>query len=237
MINRLFLTLFAATMLFSAESADDNNIVRQALDATMRTPDSLFQHHRLTRRNLQQSVEFFNPQNDEHWDLLLVDGKRPDDAEISDFLKRKKSGRGQQRDVKEMLDFSSLTLIERNGSILRYQFRPIFEEARLQNAPIKGELTIVNGERGPWIKSLFMENTEPLSPAPLVKFEAFRMTIEYTEDTQQEYILPARFAMVMKGKALGLKEIDMEFETLYGRFVYRGSPISVPNDKQFEFLD
>jgi hypothetical protein len=236
MMKRFFCLIMTAAALFASESGDGEMVVRQALEYTLRTPDSLFHHLRLTRRNQEQLVEEYNPTQPQPWNLLLIDGKKPEKGQVDDFLKRKNSRQGQQRDLNSMLDYSSLRLLELTETTIRYQFKPVFEEDRLQNAPMKGELTIITKDGKPWIKQIIIENYEPLSPAPLVKFEAFKMSIEYTQDSKGEYILPARFAMLMKGKALGLKEIDLNFESLYGRWRLENSLINVPNDSQFGFL-
>ncbi|HDR05872.1 MAG TPA: hypothetical protein ENN84_11600 [Candidatus Marinimicrobia bacterium] len=236
MMNKIIFILIITASLFAAEYLDSENFVREALENTIKTPDSLFHHYRITRRNLEKLVEEYNPAEHQHWNLILIDGQTPRESDIKDFIKRKQSGRGQRQELNRMLDYSSLTLLEKNDSHSKYQFEPLFDEERLRNAPMLGELTIITENGKSWVKSIFIQNVEPLSPAPMVKFDAFQMTIEYTSDSSGEYILPARFTMKMQGKALGLKQIDIDFESLYGLYRTEGQPISISNDAHFQFL-
>ena len=162
-------------------------------------------------------------------ELISVNGESPTEERVDEFRKQealRRKGRGGKRSQSEfsdMVDFSTLALVEIvNGQAL-LSFTPVLEGLEKESDKLNGTLRM-NADTH-MIEALSLVNTAKISPAFSVSFTTFNMSFSFAR-VDGETLL-SRMTTSVEGKAGFLKKFKSSSEITFSD--YQRIPLPVKN--------
>ena len=153
-------------------------------------------------------------------ELVSVNGESPTEERVDEFRKQEASrheGRGGERsqsEFSEMVDFSTLALLEVvNGQAL-LSFTPVLDGLEKESDKLNGTLRM-NADTH-MIEELSLVNTAKISPAFSVSFKTFNMSFSFSP-VEGETLL-SRMTTSVEGKAGFLKKFKSSSEITFSDY-------------------
>lgn len=170
-------------------------------------------------------VARFDPRlpDDQRWDLISVDDRKPTEDEHETF----REGKGNHGDddsseggseFRSMVAEGSLELLEESEHYWEYRFRPNADsddEEELMKA-VDGTLRVEKD--GHYVTWLRMRNREPVKPGRGVKLDVFDVRMAFAPAYVGGPVLPESVSTSIKGKAMLVIKFDEEERVSYSDF-------------------
>ncbi len=207
----------AALLLFAtvaAHAETHEELVTRAFSAMEPDLAQNWSYTRTTRNSEGTFIARFDPRmpDEPHWTLLSVDGRKPTDGEIEEFLDDVNRDRGGNGGDENGAEFTagSLRLIEETDEYWWFSFLPPAEseeDAKFMNA-VDARLKIV--KKGHFVSHISMRNTDTIKPGKGVKIRKFETDLRFAPACEGCPAVPRSVKAAVQGKALLLMKIDEE---------------------------
>ena len=219
----LAVLVFLATPLCMAQIPAE---VEEAFGNTAPVARDTWAYTRTENSDETITVERFDPRSESRWSLISIDGAAPSDKQLKKARERH-ARRDASDDFLGKNEFTGLALtatwelINEDAGSATYQFTPAPEEetAKFIDA-LQGELTVNRTSKT--VQSFRIYNTKPFKPAAVAKVKEMNTAYEYKE-AAPGVVLISRIALLVKGKAFGLKKINVQQEIVFSELEYRSA--------------
>jgi hypothetical protein len=198
-ILSLILLLAAAT----AHAESHEELVERAFDALA---DDIHEQWSFTETTSNRDGTFVathDPQRDEKWQLLSVDGREPTQKELDDFLADKSGDSDSGGDDRESrVADGSLELLEETDDYFLFSFSPSIgdEEDKAFMDSVRGRLKVIKD--GPYVAELKLENDGPIKPGKGVKIKTFKTHLQFAPIEEGGPVLIQSVDVEVKGRAM-----------------------------------
>lgn len=166
-----------------------------------------------------------------HWQLVSVDGRAPTEDEIRDYEKDRAdhSDREQRASRAEMLQVLAPGSIEPRGAaggVYRYAYRLRSPDGKRERiyAALEGELEVVDGASGPWVREVRLWNTDILRPILGVRIDTAELRFEFA--VQDGWVLPVVVEANWDGELLMLKDLSTDLRFTLSDFRRVDTPVA-----------
>ena len=215
------LALLLLFLAVDAHAESHEELVRRAFDAMESDLSANWSYTETSRNSEGTYIARFDPRlpEDEHWNLLSVDGRAPTSEELDDFLESKSRDKGGDDDNDEpMFADGSIDLIEETDDYWVFRFRPKTgsdDEAKFM-AAVDARLKVV--KKGHFVSLVSMRNTDTIKPGKGVKIKKFETDLEFVPAYEGGPTVPHRVRAAVQGKAFLVVKIDEEEQIEFSDF-------------------
>lgn len=167
---------------------------------------------------------------DERWTLLSVDGHAPTAEELEDYLddrqdEFRRDDDGGSRDRIEMVDFSTLELVEETDDYWIFRFVPNGDDDEDEEAlefmrQVEATLKVVRD--GHFLEYIDLRNNQPFRPAFGVKISRFLTRLTFGPAASDGPVVPLTIDVVVKGRAMLVIKFDETELTRFTDYEYVG---------------
>lgn len=172
----------------------------------------------ITRR-----TERYSPQmpRGSRWSLISVDGKIPDEKQLSAYAKRRKKPEKDGREagftikLRELIQLDQLQLTQASAESLIVRF-PVHIDRLGKKTSEKLSGSLVYNIPEQFIESIQIHNLEPVSPVLGAYIDDFRLTLDFVKI--QDTVLPKKQQLDMSGTWAFFKEIKEVSQDTYSHF-------------------
>lgn len=216
---------------------DFEDIVQRAFESIDRDFDESWAFTETSTKDDVVRIGRYDPRlpEDDRWTLVSVDGREPQDDDIEDFLEDKENGRARGRDDdepredddderehSEIVNFSSLELVEETGEHWLFDFQPN-EDDDDDNfmRHVQGRLKIIKS--GHYVALVTLKNEKPIKPVIGVKISKFDMSMAFGPAATDGPIVPIAVDVEVKGRAMLVIKFDEVEKTRFSDFEYAGT--------------
>lgn len=156
-------------------------------------------------------IEQFDPRAEPKWNLFTINQKTPTEKELKKYHKEKAKEEAESEDdtgrldLDEMVEMTSLVLIEETNDQLVYSFKPIIEDEEKISKSLAGKLWVNKADN--FIERFDFFNTETFSPAVSVTVKKLHTSM-YFQKLGKDVFGPHKLVSEVKGKAFVFKSFD-----------------------------
>ena len=196
-------------------SQDEAGLVRAAIAKTGDKDKEACAYS--TWREQDESVveERFDPRAEEEWQLVSVDGKTPTEGQIDDYAPENRGPHPAVLDF-ESLEYDEFWPIESDPQSLVFGFIPKDEDGDPIDEAVRGRMTIARATNE--LTAMEVEASGPWSPAAFVKMNRFWQKFALAYDEEVDAVVMTAMDMEIKGRAMGLKRINVALNLRFGAF-------------------
>lgn len=234
--NVLFATMLAA-LSATAHAADDYDaILEQAIAPIEREYEGRWSFTEAKTEGDEVRIASYDPRRDQdnHWQLEQIDGREPTEKEFEKFLqdKAKESKEAQEheqaekdsdqrgrrrgsRDVREMIEPGTLTLLEETEQHWMFSFQPA-DVGEDFNKHLDGTLRIIKD--GPYLDSLVLESRKPFKPQFGIKVNDFSTRLQFEQYEPGGAVLLTSVRVKINLRAFMVKTVDKTVDIAMSNF-------------------
>lgn len=179
------------------------------------TESTLSEDKRWVGRHDPRKVE------DERWTLLSVDGRRPSEDELREFVHKKNehetSDSSQRVDI---VDVETVELLEETDKYWLLNFIPDEDEVEfIDNV----DATVRINKNGGYLEAIDMRNNDDIKPGFGTKIGTFIIHFQFGPAIEGGPIVPRNMAIQVKGRALLFIGFDETEIIEYSNFEFAGN--------------
>ena len=179
-----------------------------------------------TYANEEQSrVARFDPRQpeDERWTLVSIDGRKPTEAEITEFRSDKEDSDSTDSSNRlEIVGADTLELIEETDARWRFRFIPNEDEIDLVD---NVDATVSIRKDGRWLEAIDLRNHSDIRPGFGTKIGTFLVHLEFAPAVVNGPIVPKTMRIQVSGRALLFIGFSETEHIEYSDFDYSGDEL------------
>lgn len=226
-VSACLVTMTALLTVAATAFAELPPLARKAIDTMNTAPLRNWAYTVTIIEGSEKLVERFDPTlKGEGWVLLEVNGRKPDDKDRQRYAReyedREDRDHPGDNDLDELIDASTLELIEESSQHATYGFQPLPEDSGDEDMirHLRGKM-IVN-KAGTYVESVELYNIAPFSPQPLAKINKLRFKLEFSPANASGPVFLHALTSEVDGKMMGIKRFSERETITVSDFTYVG---------------
>lgn len=222
-MTRLLLAIFFVCAVTPAHAED----YKQLFEDAVATVDwELEKNWAFTESNLTKDkvwVGRFDPRKaeDEHWTLISVDGREPNEEELLKFEHDKEEHETSNSSQRvNIVDVDTIELLEETDEYWLLKFVPDEDEVEfIDNV----DATVKIIKDGRYLEAIDLRNNDDIKPGFGTKIGTFIMHLQFGPATDGGPIVPQNMAIKVQGRALLFIGFDETEIIEYSNFEFAGN--------------